>query len=35
MQYLVLITIAAVIAILGLALFGWYHHLQDDEDDLV
>lgn len=35
MQYLIFITIAAVVAILGLALFGWYRHLRDDEDDLL
>jgi hypothetical protein len=27
--------IAIIFAILGLALYGWYRHLWDDEDDLV
>ncbi len=35
MCYLVFIVIAVIIATLGVALFGWYSHLQDDEDDVV
>ncbi len=33
MQYLVFITIVTVVAILGLALLGWYPHLRDDENE--
>lgn len=33
MLYLILIIVALVVVVLGLALYGWYRHLRDDEDD--
>jgi hypothetical protein len=34
-RYLAYIVIAIIIATLGVALYGWYRHLRDDEDDIV
>jgi hypothetical protein len=31
-RYLAFIVIAIVIATLGVALYGWYRHLQDEDD---
>ncbi|CAI8824929.1 Potassium-transporting ATPase subunit F [Pseudomonas sp. IT-P253] len=31
-RYLVFIVIAIIISTLGLALYGWYRHLRDDDD---
>lgn len=35
MRYIAILLIAIIFAILALALYGWYRHLRDDEDDLV
>ncbi len=35
MRYIVILLLAILFAILALALYGWYRHLRDDEDDLV
>jgi hypothetical protein len=35
MRYLAILLIAIIFATLALALYGWYRHLRDDEDDLV
>jgi hypothetical protein len=35
MRYIVILLIVIIFATLALALYGWYRHLRDDEDDLV
>jgi hypothetical protein len=35
MRYVVILLIVIILATLALALYGWYRHLRDDEDDLV
>ncbi len=32
MRYLVIFILVVLVIILGLALYGWYRHLRDDED---
>lgn len=32
MRYLAILILVALVIILGLALYGWYRHLRDDED---
>ncbi len=32
MRYLVILILVVLVIILGLALYGWYRHLRDDED---
>ncbi len=32
MRYLIFILIAMIVVTLGVALYGWYSHLRDDED---